>query len=1510
MASAKELETVEIAAERLENAVTDEAASLGVRRFFTIPERDPFAEIDWETRDALIPGKESAVFEQKGVEFPKFWSQTATNIVAQKYFRGRMSSPERESSVKQMVGRVVTTIGAWGREGGYFASEEEAETFEAELKAILVNQYAAFNSPVWFNVGHEESPQASACFILSIDDSMESILDWIRREGIIFRGGSGSGVNLSRLRSSKEQLSKGGYASGPVSFMRGADASAGTIKSGGKCFRQGTLVATPEGWRPIEQLGIGEDVLTHKGTRAVADFVPNGRKQCYRVLTREGYEVEVTEGHKFAYWNDVEGGFDVRPIEAFRPGDSLYALLEPSDGGTAIPLLPPEVADPAHATTTVEMQLPAELDDRFAYVLGLTYGDGELRTTYPYRLRVAFCKDEAGRLSADRFREYSRELFGEEPLLLGDEDGHQQLGFTRKRLIEFLVANGIAKGKGDALGFPNMLFRAKPEVRAAFVAGLIDADGTYQRRGGWSITSIDRPFLGHVQRLLLTLGVPSKIKLSREARGTWRPLYRLCIVGHTFVNRLVELIASHSAKAEIMYEPSPGADKGWEYRPSLYGPLTSRVQQRGGFRVVERSVGMNETSGYRAVATLAAHPDAAVADYAEEVSTCVQLTLESVTPTAVAETYDIEVEDVHLLSANGIYASNTRRAAKMVVLDVDHPDIEEFIWCKAREEEKARVLEQAGYDMSLDSGDWASIQYQNANNSVRVTDAFMEAAANDGDWNLTARTDGTVVETRKARELLRQIAEASWKSADPGVQYDTTINKWHTLPNTGRINASNPCCFVGETLVDTAEGLLTFAELLEREVAGDSLPEVWSFTLDESEPALRPVTSVWVAGASKQLLEVTTSGGHTLRCTPEHCFLTADGFVEAQRLGSGDELIAFSVDEAPDGNGSVATLRKLVVRDSVAAVRAIELAEPVLVYDLEVAGEHNFTVASEASSAVVVHNSEYMSIDDSACNLASLNLLKFRREDGELDVEAFEHAVDVVFLAQEILVGYSSYPTPEIERNAKAYRQLGLGYANLGALLMARGLPYDSDEGRAYAAAITALMTGRAYRKSAEIAARMGPFAGHQPNAGAMLSVMSMHRAAVGNIEHADHVPKDLLSACRKVWDEALNLGEVHGYRNAQASVLAPTGTISFMMDCDTTGVEPDFSLVKSKKLVGGGEITIVNKTVPMALEKLGYAPAEVEEISAFVDERNTVVGAPYVKPEHYPVFDCAIGDRAIHYTGHVKMMGAVQPFISGALSKTVNLPESVTVDDVSQLLIDSWKLGVKAIAIYRDNCKVAQPLSGQKDADAQLLAAAAAPPVPLTQRRRLPEDRVEVGRKFRVGDYEGYIHVGLYEDGTPGDIFVDIAKEGTTLAGLMNSFMISVSLGLQYGVPLEVYVSKFAHMRFEPSGMTNDADIRVAKSIVDYIFRWMGKKFLSTDQQEEVGILSPEVRARLAQSYAALEGKPVAAEAPAEAAPPGQTALFNNWEDAVECAKCGGRMVRTGSCYTCRDCGTNTGCS
>ena len=834
----------------------DTTRSIGITRRNTRPGVDPYDEVEWEVRDALIPGKDGPAFEQREVEFPIFWSATATNIVAQKYFRGPLGSPQRERSVRQMISRVVDTITEWGRKDGYFADVEEADAFHAELKHLLVNQYAAFNSPVWFNVGFEERPQCSACFILSIDDSMDSILNWIVEEGRIFRGGSGSGINLSRVRSSKEQLSKGGFASGPVSFMRGADASAGTIKSGGK----------------------------------------------------------------------------------------------------------------------------------------------------------------------------------------------------------------------------------------------------------------------------------------------------------------------------------------------------------------------------------------------------------------------------------------TRRAAKMVVLDIDHPDIEEFIWCKSREEEKARSLQEAGYDMSLDSPDWASIQYQNANNSVRLTDEFMRAVEADRDWNLTARTSGEVVKTVRARDLMRQIADAAWRCADPGIQFDTIINDWHTCPNTGRINASNPC-------------------------------------------------------------------------------------------------------------------------------------------------------------------SEYMHVDNSACNLASLNLMRFRQADGEFDVESFKHAVDIVFTAQEILVSNSSYPTQQIGENAHKMRQLGLGYANLGALLMARGLPYDSDEGRAYAAAITALMTGRAYRKSAEIAARMGAFSEYERNRQPMVRVIEKHRAAVGNIEDAETIAVDLVDAARGAWDEALELGRTHGYRNAQATVLAPTGTISFLMDCDTTGVEPDFSLVKTKRLVGGGELTMVNGTVPLALQVLGYSQVEGEAIVAHIADRNTVVGAPAIKPEHLAVFDCAMGERAIDYNGHVSMMGAVQPFISGAISKTANMPESATIEDVAKLYLDSWKMGVKALAIYRDNCKVAQPM-GAKQSEL----------VHKPVRKTMPIERMEIGRKFQVGEYEGYIHVGLFPDGTPGDVFVDIAKEGTTLAGLMNALMISVSLGLQYGVPLDVYVSKFSHMRFEPSGLTNDPDIRVAKSLVDYIFRWLGKKFLDADTQAELGIMSAEVRAR-------LQGMPAEAE-------------------------------------------------
>src|SRR4051794_13937802 len=929
---------------------------LVIERRFTSPGVHPYDELEWEKRDAIIgdPQAEGGpAFEQRGVEFPKTWSQNATNIVAQKYFRGQPGSPERETSVKQMVSRVADRITEVGREQGYFATDEDADAFDDELTSILVNQKAAFNSPVWFNVGWKEpgSEQASACFILSVSDDMDSILSWNTKEGIIFKGGSGSGINLSKIRGSMEPLSKGGIASGPVSFMRGADSWAGAIKSGG----------------------------------------------------------------------------------------------------------------------------------------------------------------------------------------------------------------------------------------------------------------------------------------------------------------------------------------------------------------------------------------------------------------------------------------GTRRAAKMVVLDVDHPDIEKFIWCKADEEKKAAALKAADFDMRLDSDAFASVQFQNANNSVRVTDEFMQAVANDEDWDLIGRVDGKPVKTIKARDLMDQIADAAWQCADPGIQYDTTINQWHTDPNTGPITASNPC-------------------------------------------------------------------------------------------------------------------------------------------------------------------SEYMSIDDSACNLASLNLMKFRNADGSFNVDDFTHAVDIVFLAQEILVGFSSYPTEQITANARAFRQLGLGYANLGALLMAGGLPYDSAEGRAIAGSITALMTGRGYRMSAEIAGTMGPYDGYAVNREPHNQVMRMHQSAAYEIED-ELVEEPLLHAARESWDEAVALGEQHGYRNAQATVLAPTGTISFLMDCDTTGIEPDFSLVKFKELVGGGQMKIVNRSVNLALETLGYSSSEIEQIDAHINEHNTIIGAPGLKDEHLEVFDVAVGERSISHTGHIDMMAAAQPFLSGAISKTVNLPESAAVSDIADAYYDGWKKGLKALAIYRDGSKTAQALktdAGDKKSE---------PAEELTpQRHKMPRERESITHKFSVGMHEGYITAGKYPDGSLGEIFLThIGKEGSTIKGLMNAFATAISMGLQYGVPLEDYVKKFSYMRFEPEGITRNPEIPFAKSLPDYIMRWLASRFIDDiDYLESLGIMTDEVRAQKDAQQAfpmddtgapsnggnghsngegngngsgSAEPKAERPEAqPATAAltdtPPVVPARMGaDLELGPACDQCGGMMQRTGSCYTCSSCGNNTGC-
>ncbi len=892
---------------------------LTFNRYFTTEGRHPFDDVEWETRDAVIPNfKEGGnAFEQRDVEFPITWSQNATNIVAQKYFRGTLGTPQRESSVRQLVGRVVDTIRGWGEKNGYFATPHDAEVFAEELAHLVVTQKAAFNSPVWFNVGVPDTPQqCSACFILAVEDHMSSILNWYVEEGTIFKGGSGSGINLSRIRSSREPLAGGGTASGPVSFLRGADASAGTIKSGGK----------------------------------------------------------------------------------------------------------------------------------------------------------------------------------------------------------------------------------------------------------------------------------------------------------------------------------------------------------------------------------------------------------------------------------------TRRAAKMVILNVDHPDVRDFIWCKATEEHKARALRDAGFDMDLDGRDAYSIQYQNANNSVRVTDEFMRAFEQDQDWKLKGVTTGETVESVRARDLMREIAQAAWECADPGMQYDTTINEWHTCPASGRINASNPC-------------------------------------------------------------------------------------------------------------------------------------------------------------------SEYMHLDNSACNLASLNLMKFLDDDGTFDVASFRHAVEVVYTAQEIVVGESDYPTEKIGENARAYRQLGLGYANLGALLMARGLPYDSDGGRAWAGAITALMTGQAYRTSARIAETMGTFDGFDPNRDAMLRVMRKHRAAADQID-GELLPEAMLSAAKQSWDEAVSLGERFGYRNAQASVLAPTGTIGLMMDCDTTGIEPELALVKTKKLVGGGTMQFVNQTVPRALEKLGYDQAERDDIVAYIAEQNSVVDAPHLRTEHYAVFDTAMGAEPIHYMGHVRMMAAAQPFISGAISKTVNMPEEATVEEIEQLFVESWTLGLKAVAIYRDNCKVAQPLSADKKA-----AAEAPAELPWSAKKRLPRSRPAITTSFRVGDSEGFLTAGSYPDDGLGEIFLKVSKQGSTLSGIMDAFSIALSVGLQYGVPLEDYVSKFVNMKFEPSGLTNDDDIRFASSIVDYVFRRLALDHLSDDKREALGIRSIEERMVSAQ----LELEEETGSAPA--APEPQLIAVSEKPtakilDAPLCYQCGSKMQPAGSCYVCSTCGSTSGCS
>jgi ribonucleoside-diphosphate reductase alpha chain len=1260
--------------------VRTDRGGLSFRRYFTKEGLHPFDEIEWEVRDAVIPNFREGgnAFEQREVEFPKAWSQNATNIVAQKYFRGSLGTPERESSVRQLIGRVVDTIRGWGAKDGYFDTEADEAIFADELTHVLVTQKAAFNSPVWFNVGVPNTPQQCSA-----------------------------------------------------------------------CQPYNALVSTPEGLIPIgelvEQNAVGAKVHDAHGLTTIVATKHNGLKDVLRIHTKAGHFLDVTADHLVWRATGMGTGAFVQ-AGSLRPNDQLEWHRRESYGRGEIS--PIEV---------VEAGLAGWLQaDGF---VGQYEGTNRSLTIEAITVTPAEHEWVLGAIE----RVFPGVHRHERAIVTRDE----RLDGRRTRLygtsLESFVNRWDLRARGVAMRVPERLYTSPLPVVAAYLRSLFQAEGYVATPGPSSgrvaFDMVSEQVVRGAQQLLARFGIFARVSFKRDPRPDRLGCWTLSINNVGDQQLFAEEIGFVDPRKADRLEALLGR-RGRSHRQSKRLEI-ARIEHLGSMDVYD----IQTESGEYLSGNLRVH-NCFILSVDDTMSSILNWYVEEGTifkggsgsgvnlsrirsskePLAGGGTASGPVSFMRGADASaGTIKSGgkTRRAAKMVVLNVDHPDVRDFIWCKAMEERKARALRDAGFDMDLDGKDSHSIQYQNANNSIRVTDEFMQAYLEDRDWKLKAVTTGKALETVRARDLMKDIAQAAWECADPGMQYDTTINEWHTCPASGRINASNPC-------------------------------------------------------------------------------------------------------------------------------------------------------------------SEYVHLDNSACNLASLNLMKFLDDEGNFDIPSFKHAVDIVFIAQEILVGNSSYPTEKIERNAKAFRQLGLGYANLGALLMARGLPYDSDGGRAWAAAITAVMTGQAYATSVRVAEKTGPFAGYAPNRDAMLRVMRKHRAAVDEID-AELVPEGLLTSAKSAWDEVIGLGEQHGYRNAQSSVLAPTGTISFLMDCDTTGIEPDLALVKSKKLVGGGTMRIVNNTVPRALNRLGYSDEQAAEVVEFISEHNTVADAPHLKAEHYPVFDTSMGDRAIHYMGHVRMMAAVQPFLSGAISKTVNVPEEATVEEVEQMFLEGWRLGLKAVAIYRNNCKVAQPLAAEKKAKAGETAVLSAEPSLLTGpvRKRLPASRPARTISFTVGDAEGYITAGEYPEDGIGEIFLKVAKQGSTLAGIMDAFAISVSLGLQYGVPLEAYVQKFVNTRFEPSGMTSDPDIRFASSLVDYIFRRLALEYLSPEKREALGVRSIEERKEAnGKGYAPAPVEPAALRTEPRA-PVGTQAL-----DAPFCHSCGSKMQPAGSCYVCTTCGSTSGCS
>ncbi|MEA2827920.1 MAG: ribonucleoside-diphosphate reductase alpha chain [Actinomycetota bacterium] len=1444
-------------------ALAPEQTGIGIRRHFSTEGIDPYDEVTWERRDARIVNFRdgTVAFEQRDVEFPVGWSQNATNIVAQKYFRGTLGEPEREWSLKQVINRVVSTVTAWGRRDGYFVDGAEADAFRDELTTLLLHQRAAFNSPVWFNIGVMGAPQQASA-----------------------------------------------------------------------CQPYDALVSTPEGLVPIGRLvargAVGAKVFDAHGLTQVVAVKGNGRKPVLRLHTKAGYQLDVTADH--LVWRasgDASGRFV--PAGELRAGDQLEWHRTES-----------------HGEGEISRQAVAE-----AALAGWLQGDGFVgRYEGTNRSRIIEARIIEARTVTPAEKAWVLDAID---TVFPDVHRHERrvvtvdtsLDCRRTRLdgapLDDFVERWDLVTRGVDMTVPEHLFTAPLPVVAAYLRSLFQAAGYVSVRPPGAVIGlgmISHSLVRGVQSLLLRFGIFSRVRLAADARSDREGSLVLSIRTAGDRRRFADEIG--------FVDPAPAArlEAGLEL-PGLAARPTKRLE-------IERVEELGETEVYDIQTESGEYLSGNV-----RVHNCFILAVDD-TMRSILNWYTEEGIIFQGGSGSGVNLSNirssyehlkgggtasgpvsfmrgadasagtiksggkTRRAAKMVILNADHPDVEDFIWCKAVEERKARVLRDNGFDMDLDGKDSHSTQYQNANNSVRVTDDFMQAVVDDADWHLRAVTTGDPIRTVKARELFRQIAEAAWECADPGMQFDTTINKWHTASNTGRINGSNPCCFTGDMLVDTSWGLVPIGQLQKTAAAGQDLPLAWSFDHVTGESEFRTILRAWVAGLTDRLVDVRTAAGLVLRCTPEHRFLTvARGYVEAQALVTGEQLRCI------DALGGY-------IDDSVASVDTVTLDSPVPVYDLEVDGTHNFCVTADtqdADHAVVVHNSEYMHLDNSACNLASLNLLRFLNDDGSFDVEGFRAAIRVVFTAQEILVGNADYPTERIADTSRRFRQLGLGYANLGALLMALGVAYDSEAGRAWAGAITALMTGEAYATSARTAARMGPFAGYAQNKEPMNRVLGMHRDELGVID-TSLAPSPVLAAARDAWDDAVGLAEVYGVRNSQATVLAPTGTIGLMMDCDTTGIEPDLGLCKTKKLVGGGTMSIVNQTVPRALRRLGYGPEQVNDILAYIDEQKSILGAPHLSAGHLSVFACSMGDNVIHYLGHVKMMAAVQPWISGAISKTVNVPESMSVDEVEQLHIESWRLGLKALAIYRDNCKVGQPLSSTKtdkaiaEAAAKLIETVVVQQHQAPDRERLPRMRNSKTFSFRVADCHGYVTVGEYDDGRPGEIFLRVAKQGSTLAGIMDAFAISVSHGLQYGVPIRAFVDMYTNMRFEPAGMTDDPDIRFASSLVDYIFRRLAVEYLTHQERVDLGILT--VGERMQPTLPGVEEEatpnamgsdvipdpvaPVAkaAAAIAKAVPAVAAAPQPQASDAPYCYQCGMVMQRAGACFVCSSCGTTSGCS